>query len=453
MANEKDEVLLDDPNDSEFSGFGPTDLEPRSGPSTSKSTNVKNKKGKQPAKASSSVTAKSSSKTSQNKPSTSSAGQSSVGQSSIGGQHKDRSFSELIDSLTDDEIMKLRSVLGVDAYYADDEDIENVFGDSLKNLPNIHVELTEESDEEQRSAPRRSNIGKKSKRAPLQPAELSQNLIDAMFESPSEIESGTDNQENDIWDLPKVKGPVKGPAISESLAKFINITCTSQCVTDEIIAKYKIPENCDKLCSPMVNNEIWKIMNKRVQSYDKCFSDIQNLVASGVVPIIKLFEIVKPHIAGNVEAKTLFSDVMTLMGQVQYNLSLRRRYMIKPHLKKKYQNLCHISMPISTKLFGDDVAKDVKNCDTGVSIAKENYPGYQYGYNKPYRGRGAFRGFSRGMRGGYRYQPYPQSMQYGGMYRPDYGMFPRGFPRQRFGAARVRKQPSATVTSAPNEAT
>ena len=171
-----------------------------------------------------------------------------------------------------------------------------------------------------------------------------------MFESDSENQ---DNQDDDFWDLPRDKGPIKGPAISNSLANLINTTCTSQCVTDDLVA-----ENCDKLCAPMINNEIWKILNKRAQSYDKCFSDIQNLVATGMVPVIKLFEVVKPHIAGNQEAKTLFSDIITMMGQVQYNLSLRRRYMIKPHLKKKYHNLCHISMPISN--IGDDVSKEVK---------------------------------------------------------------------------------------------
>ena len=90
-----------------------------------------------------------------------------------------------------------------------------------------------------------------------------------------------------------------------------------------------------------------------------------------MVPVIKLLEVVKPHIAGNQEAKALFSDIITMTGQVQYNSPLRRRYMIKPHLKKKYHNLCHISMPISN--IGDDVSKEVKNSDTGISIAKDGY--------------------------------------------------------------------------------
>ena len=70
-----------------------------------------------------------------------------------------------------------------------------------------------------------------------------------------------------------------------------------------------------------------------------------NLVATVIVPIIKLFEVIKSFIVGNSEAKTLFSDVIKLMDQVQYNLSLKRT--IKPQRKKeisKYHNLCHISI-------------------------------------------------------------------------------------------------------------
>lgn len=104
-----------------------------------------------------------------------------------------------------------------------------------------------------------------------------------MFESESEMTSGETSEF--LWDLPKLKGPVKVPAISKSFADLTSTTCTSQSVTDEIVAEYKVPENCEKLCSPLVNSEIWKIMNKRAQSYDKCFSDIQNLLAAGVVPI------------------------------------------------------------------------------------------------------------------------------------------------------------------------
>ena len=62
MANERDEVLLDDPNDSEFSGFGPDEVERHSGPiisTNNSSSKKKDKKGKKPSKSSTSTTAKS----------------------------------------------------------------------------------------------------------------------------------------------------------------------------------------------------------------------------------------------------------------------------------------------------------------------------------------------------------------------------------------------------------
>ena len=157
----------------------------------------------------------------------------------------------------------------------------------------------------------------------------------------------------------------------------------------------------------------------------------------------------------NQQAKTLFSDVITLLGQVQFQLSIKRRYMIKPNLKKKYQALYNISTSISTQLFGDDLVKSVKNLDTSVNVGKENYGGNSYGSGyRPFRprgfvGRGAT---SRGIRYNYRYQPYPQNMSFGysGIYRGDYGMYNREYPSQGYGRGR-RQAPSATVTSPLNE--
>lgn len=63
------------------------------------------------------------------------------------------------------------------------------------------------------------------------------------------------------------------------------------------------------------------------------------------------------------EVKGMVSDLLTVLSQVQYNLSLRRRYLIRPYLKKKYSSICSISMPITIKLFGDDISKEVKTCD------------------------------------------------------------------------------------------
>ena len=91
--------------------------------------------------------------------------------------------------------------------------------------------------------------------------QLPDDLSKALFEGEDSIE--------DDWELPRLKAPEKGKAVSESLAKLINTSCTSQCDTDSLVAKYKIPQNCDRACPPVVNQEIWKILDKRAQSQDK----------------------------------------------------------------------------------------------------------------------------------------------------------------------------------------
>ena len=172
--------------------------------------------------------------------------------------------------------------------------------------------------------------------------------------------------DNYMWQLPKLKQPVKGSPSSPSLASLINMACTTQCDTDDLVTKYKLPSNCKMMSPPLVNSEIWNDINKRAQTYDKAFGDIQSLIASGITPIFELLDILKEQIQSNEKAQTLISDSITLLGQAQFNLSLRRRYMIRPSLKKKYANLCNINTIISTFLFGDDVHKEIKKCDRFV---------------------------------------------------------------------------------------
>ena len=196
---------------------------------------------------------------------------------------------------------------------------------------------------------------------------------------------------------------------------------------------------------PLVNSEIWSEIHKRAQTYDKAFRDIQSLIASGIVPIFELLKVMKDEIQSNNRARSLLSDSITLLGQAQFHLSLRRRYMIRPYLKKKYANLCNINTPITSLLFGDDVQKEIRKCDTSMSVAKDQY--YSYGPQR-FRGRvrsriASQRGFSyqgqssyQAGRGISRYQPYARPMMQLPQYRyPAHYQIPK------------KSKKSATVTS------
>lgn len=333
-----------------------------------------------------------------------------------------------ISKLSQDDISKLRELLGIqqEPDYAHETDVNCFSGNSLENLPRmtISVDASELSDGELPQDTCESAL----------PHNSVQNRIDmagALF---------GEEQECDEWDMPRLKAPTKGKPISESLAKMINIACTTQCETDSLITKYSVPENCEMVCPPLVNTEIWKVMNKRTQSQDRLIVQTQNLVAAGMTPIIRLAEVLKTQISANAEAKSLLSDALTLIGQVQFNLSVRRRYMIRPALKKKYYPLCNISQPVTTKLFGDEVAKEIKACDSMGNLSKYDN---SYQSNRG-RGGGKFprRGGHRGgfNNGGYddgqRYQPYPQRGQYRGGFRNN---------------SRNFKKPAASTPPNPNE--
>ncbi|MCG7879446.1 MAG: hypothetical protein N0C90_24410 [Candidatus Thiodiazotropha endolucinida] len=343
-----------------------------------------------------------------------------------------------LTKLSENDISKLREVLGINSHqpaYANEEDITSVFGDSLDNMPQLHIEFNpadlSDGETPQRRLNKNGNI-----------RQISNELSDALF----------DNEEGEIigddeWELPRLKAPEKGQSVSTTLAKKVNVACTSQCETDSLIVKYKVPQNCDKACPPLVNGEVWKVLDKRAQTQDKGLQDIQNLVATGLTPIIKLAEVLKPQIMTNNEAKTLLSDSLTLLGQVQYNLSIRHRYFIRPNLKKKYHSLCSITTPITDKLFGDDISKDIKNCDSLSSLGKDQ----SY---RPYRGRGGR--FPRRGYNNYGYG-YQQQSGYASNYGYGYGANMRYHPYSQRGQYKqptrgrgAKKTVTATAT-APND--
>ena len=109
--------------------------------------------------------------------------------------------------------------------YADENDIESVFGQSLENLPGLRVEVDNED-------------------VVLEPEEnpssnLVQNLSEALFDI-VEVEAC-------YWEPPRLKAPEKGKPVSDSLARLINMSCTSQCDTETLLSKYKIPQICLRL--------------------------------------------------------------------------------------------------------------------------------------------------------------------------------------------------------------
>ena len=329
MAAEQDDVLSilsENGGDSDFSGFEETDMLPKKVDAvTSKKQKQLVEKDKNKTKKSektsvsfktqtsgslsandttiqdsanvnSHVTSKQTGSTgSSEKPSTSKKNTSSKGKSAANVskgkaiQKKNNSFD--ISDLSETDISMLKNILGIsDSSYfqgreMDEEDFPLLFADNIENLPKVHVEVENEpcsdteiilpEDEENTVSqgnrrPYTSHRVNKTVRPSL--SDIGNQLSATLFDSDSVIqensESLCDDQDDDSWQLPKLKAPQRGEAISSSLASLINTACTAQCVTDELVSKYKLPSNCDKLASPLVNPELWNDIAKKAQTYD-----------------------------------------------------------------------------------------------------------------------------------------------------------------------------------------
>ena len=379
MAERGDDVLsLSDREDSamsDFSGFEP--LEATAGPSKSDDVKTECHKSKENSRGSTKAKPWESIK-GKNKISSKNKEKSSSAKKAASKQPDNSVFG--VENLTQEVICQLRELLG---YNNQEIEVLSVFERYSDRPDNLIIERNYDS-----PLSEIENIQEQPARS------LDKQLKDALFSDTQSKGNDPESLANDdfAWQLPKLKIPKKGEAVSASLASLINTTCTSQCEADEIISKYKIPSNCDKMGPPSVNPEIWKDIIKKAQTYDKAFQDIQTLISIGMVPIIKLVGLMNAQLSD--EAKSSISDAITLFGQAQFNISLRRRYMIRPFLKKKYSSLCSIQTPITFQLFGDDLNKEIKKCDTSVSVARENFGSFSY--------RGQNQGCARG-RGGYSY--------------------------------------------------
>ena len=311
MAAEQDDalsILSKNGGDSDFSGFEETDMLPK------KVDNVTSKKRKQSimkdknktkksektsvsfkmqtsgsllandtaiqdsANVNSHVTSKqtgspgSSEKPSTSKKNTSSKGKPASNVSKGKAIQKKNNFFDISD-LSETDISMLKNILGIsDSSYfqgrrMDEEDFPYLFADNIENLPNVHVEVENEPcsdteiilpEDEQNTVSQAHSRPYTSHRVRPPLSDIGNQLSAALFDSDSVIqensESLCDDQDDDSWQLPRLKAPQRGEAILSSLASVINTACTAKCVTDELVSKYKLPSNCDKLAV----NRSWK---------------------------------------------------------------------------------------------------------------------------------------------------------------------------------------------------
>ena len=181
----------------------------------------------------------------------------------------------------------------------------------------------------------------------------------------------------------------KGPKVDESVAKTINSKWLEQMpikVLNNKRAKYSVPENCENLMVPRVNKPIWNTLDRAHKTRDLKFSHMQTTcVAAGAAITKSLHDLVT---SDNIEVGSLIrqlTDAVVLVGQVNYDLSLKRRENMRPALSGEYRDLCNPDHPMTKYLFGDDLHQGMKIAKETQKLGKDLQ---QKGYKKSFKSKG-----------------------------------------------------------------
>ena len=206
-----------------------------------------------------------------------------------------------------------------------------------------------------------------------------------------------------------------GPAINNNLAKTINqgLTQTFDLKQElERADQFKTPENCEMLAVPKLNEELFleESINPSYKKNDSILQKNQLLLTKGMIPLVKMMNVMLTKQTGNEELFDLASESVRLLALSHRDLSNIRRKFIKPAIDKRYQRLCDPSVPVTSQLFGDDLDEQLKSISNrkrlGTQIGRMDKPKKKrYSYDKPSydKSHGHFHGKERATA---RYEPF-----------------------------------------------
>jgi hypothetical protein len=101
------------------------------------------------------------------------------------------------------------------------------------------------------------------------------------------------------------------------------------------------------------------------------------MLGLSIVPMINLAEIFKTNKLEMNKAQKCVSDAITLVCNAMYEITVRRRFILRPFVHKKFLQLCASTTPIEEKtLFPSDITKRMKEI-TDASKVNRQLTGFQ----------------------------------------------------------------------------
>jgi hypothetical protein len=175
--------------------------------------------------------------------------------------------------------------------------------------------------------------------------------------------------------------------INERLAKIVNEGICARINEEkrkDLLAKHFKPANCDSLQVPRINKGIWTSLGRKARGSDLKLQNSQTLVCKAFYPLLHLMDLLMSKTTNKVETKStdvrnalmLANDTFKIMQMAFSDLSQRRRDFLKPEMAKEFKTLCSVDNPVTSKLFGDDLDKQIKEITDARRVSKKVVQNY-----------------------------------------------------------------------------
>ena len=214
--------------------------------------------------------------------------------------------------------------------------------------------------------------------------------LNNVLDSVKSPESGSQSALVDSLTQAFTTSKVTSPAIEGKNAELIDnmlIGGLSAETVKERVEKHPPPENCKFLAVTMVNEEIWDLLPRKSRTVDLAFRRVQEPLLQGISALTKLVgKFVKDINDGKTpDTRHVLDHVMdsvAMLGNTNWKLSMKRRELIKPELNPPYTRLCKEDITLSTKLFGDDLAKHLKDMSEAKKAGQQMQKPYPSALSK-----------------------------------------------------------------------
>jgi len=195
------------------------------------------------------------------------------------------------------------------------------------------------------------------------------------------------HDEEDFLDLSKISCvPTEedlGQPINQQLADIILKNWKSKKPFEAMklmFEKYQCPENFSDP-PPKVNLELWKLLSSWQRKSDIKFMSMQKSLKKVMNASALIFKEAQNEHVDVQKIAQITADMAAMLGQTSHEISLKRRVFIRSVINPEYKDLCSISQPVTTYLFGDDLPKLVKELNLTNKLSNK---GNKYKSNKPY---------------------------------------------------------------------